>query len=140
MNDLMNQAAAGNHDALDALCAAALERAKDEARDRGMALTEALVFARLAASDCSIKRVGHLLSVIALLTEECGECGIEDEAARLEGEGLLIMNALADSGVEIAGEAIACGADDARFSKKALQYARALERASVSNPKGDGRG
>lgn len=136
MNELMRQAANGNLDALDTLCLAALERAKDEDRDRGMALTEALVFARLAATDCSIKRVGQLLSVMALLTGECGECGVDDEGARLEGEGLLIMNALADSGLEIAGEAMACGADGSRFSKRALQYARAMERAHLQGGKG----
>ena len=105
-----------------------------------MALAEALVFARLAATDCSIKRVGKLLSVMTLLTDECGECGVDDEGARLEGEGLLIMNALADSGLEMAGEALACGAQDVRFSKRALEYARALERAPVDHSKGDSHG
>lgn len=135
MNNLMEQAASGNRNAMDMLCVAALERAKDMSRDRGLALTEALVFARLAATDCTTGRVGRLMSVMALLADECADCGVEDEAARLEGEGLLIMNALADTGVEIAGEAIAAGADGSHFSQGALQYARAMERALA--PKGE---
>lgn len=126
---LVRQSANGDRSAMEALCDAALERANDPLRDRGQALVEALVYARLAATDGSIGRVGRLLSVMALLADECAVCDADDEAARLQGEGLAMMNALADSGIEIAGEALASGAQTGEFSPLALSYAKEFERA-----------
>lgn len=126
---LVRLSASGDKSAMEALCDAALHRANDPERDRGQALVEAVTYARLAACDGSMARVGKLLSVMALLRDECADCDVPDEAARLEGEGLAMMNVLADQGIEIAGDALATGAQNGEFSPLALSYAKEFEKA-----------